>query len=187
MFTVLNSHCNIKLAPSIAPPNLSDHGDTTLFIVLMYIILLGFSQTFLELSANVEVDVCPGVVAIYNCTTNNTYVEWTAEPYFSQFQVAQLNLGRIESRGPIFVLPISHDPFTSKLIINSDEVLNSTQVICSAGNNSVMSLAFRRKLGKYRFVTLNNMNVISLLLSFFYLIVAHMLTPNSCPSLCSVG
>ena len=64
MFTVLNYHCNIKLAPPIAPPNLSDHGDTTLFIFLMYIILLGFSQTFLELTSNVDIDVCPGVVAV---------------------------------------------------------------------------------------------------------------------------
>ena len=157
----LNSHCNIKWAPSISPPNLSDHGDTTLFIFLMYIILLGFSLTFLELIANVDKDVCPGVVAAYNCTTNNTYVEWTAEPYFSQFRVSQLILGRIENRGPILVLPISRDPFTSLLIINSDEVLNSTQVICRAGNNSVMSIAFRRILGKYRFVTVNDMSVIS--------------------------
>ena len=167
MFNLLNSHCNIKLAPSIAPPNLSDHGDTTLFIVLMYIILLGFSQTFLELIANVDKVVCPGVVAVYNCTTDNTYVEWTAEPYFSQFRVSQLILGRIENRGPILVLPFSRDPFTSILIIKSDEVLNSTQVICRAGNNSVMSIAFRRILGKYRFVTVNDMSVISLLLSFF--------------------
>ena len=167
MFTLLNSHCNIKWDPSISPPNFSDHGDTTLIIFLMYIILLGFSQTFLELIANVDIDVCPDVVAAYNCTTNNTYVEWTAEPYFSQFTVSQLSLGRIENRGPILVLPFSRDLFTSILIINSDEVLTSTQGICSAGNNSVMSLPFRRILGKYRFVTVNDMSLISLLLSFF--------------------
>ena len=114
----------------------------------MYIILLGFSQTFLELTANADIDVCPGVDAVYNCTTNNTYIKWTAKPYFSQFRVTKLSLGRFEIRGPILILPISRDPFTSQLIIKSDKVLNSTQVICSAGNNSVMSLAFRRKLGK---------------------------------------
>ena len=146
MFTVLNSHCNIKLAPSIAPLNLSNHGDTTLFIFLMYIILLGFSQTFLELSANVDIDVCPGVDAIYNYTTDDTSVKCSAEPYFSQFPVSQLSLGGIESCGPISVLSLYCDPFSSIFIIYSNDVLHSTEVICSAGNNSVMSLAFRRIL-----------------------------------------
>ena len=112
-------------------------------------------------------DVCPGVVAVYNCTTDNTYVEWTAQPYFFRFPISQFSPDGAESRGPILVFPFSRDPFTSILIINSVEVLNSTQVICTAGNNLVMSLAFRSILGKYRFVTLNDMSVIALLFSFF--------------------
>ena len=64
------------------------------------------------------------------------------------FRSLQFNLDGVGSRAPIFVFQISRDPFTSILIINSNDVLNSTEVICTVGNKLMMNLAFKRIIGK---------------------------------------
>ena len=92
---------------------------------------------------------CPDVDIVFNCTTDVTTVDWTAEPFFSREILTKLSQVGIRNSGPITIERISLDPFTSTLTITYSNVLNSTEVICSGGSNLGMSITYRRQLGKY--------------------------------------
>ena len=103
---------------------------------------------YLELSANVDDDVCPGVDVVYNCTTDAPDIEWTALPYFTRFPRVQFSQAGSDNSGPITITPVSDTPFTTTLTIAYSDVLNSTDVSCTARNNLGMSITYRRLLGK---------------------------------------
>ena len=111
--------------------------------------LLGFSQTFLNLTASVDGDVCPGVDVVYNCTTDDTTVRWTAAPYFFREPLLKRTLANDDlSSGPITISTLSNDPFTSTLTITSSDNLNSTNVLCVANEGFVKNFEYRRIQGK---------------------------------------
>ena len=91
--------------------------------------------------------VCPGVDVVYNCTTDDTTVRWTAAPYFIREPLLQFGAGGSTSSGPITISPLSRDPFTSTLTIDNSYDLDSIEVNCDAGSDLNKSITYRRFQG----------------------------------------
>ena len=90
-------------------------------------------------------DVCPGVDVVYNCTTDDTRVYWTAAPYFNQTALLQTSVNETQSSGPITISPpLSRDPFTSTLTITSSDNLTSTNVLCVVDEGLASSITYSR-------------------------------------------
>lgn len=110
--------------------------------------MLGFSQTSLTLTADVEGDICPGIDVVYECTTDATSVRWTAEPFFSDFVLFDSSTVNPVDSGNINVRVVSLTPLITALAISNSDMLNSTAVICSAGNGMMKTMGYNRILGK---------------------------------------
>ena len=109
---------------------------------------IGFTQTFLQLTADVDSPICPGVDVVYICTTDASTVRWTALPFFSQEPLTAGSLSGPLDIGSVTITPISINPFTSTLTINYSDMLDSTVVICIDQGDLEESIPYRKAIGK---------------------------------------
>ena len=119
------------------------------FIFFFYIFLdIGISQIFLQLTADVDSPICPGVDVVYTCTTDVSTISWTALPFYSLESLVAGSLGEPRDNGPVTITPISTKPFTSTLIIKCNDMLNSTVVTCDDLGDLEKSITYSKALGK---------------------------------------
>ena len=110
--------------------------------------VIGFSQTFLQLTADVDSPICPDVDVVYTCTTDALTVRWTALPFFSQKSLTTGSLSGPRDNGSVTIAPISSNPFMSTLTINYSNMLDSTVVTCRNLVDLEESITYRKVLGK---------------------------------------
>ena len=111
-------------------------------------LFIGFTQTFLQLTADVDSPICPGVDVVYTCTTDAADVRWTALPFFPREPLTAGSLVGSRDNGPVTITHISTNPFTSTLIIKYSDMLNSTVVTCRDLGDLEKSITYRKALGK---------------------------------------
>ena len=109
---------------------------------------IGFTQTFLQLTADVDSPICPGVDVVYTCTTDAPSIIWTALPFFPEEFLTAGSLGGLRDNGPVTITPISPNPFISTLIIKYSDMLNSTIVTCRDLGDLEKNITYRKALGK---------------------------------------
>lgn len=110
--------------------------------------MIGFSQTFLTLTADVDGDVCPDVDVMYECVTDGTFVTWTVLPSISPTSVVKGSSVEVVVPVNFNLTSIPSNDFTTKLTITYSDLLNYTTVVCATGNGLMDSIPYNRVLGK---------------------------------------